>query len=759
MELNENQVKLIAFFLPQYHPIPENDEWWGKGFTEWRNVAKAYPNFEKHYQPHLPADLGYYDLRIPEVREQQAELAKQYGIYGFCYHHYWFGGKRLLERPFNEILASGKPDFPFCLCWANENWTRRWDGADKQILISQKHSPEDDLAFIRDIMPALKDPRYIRVNDRPVLIVYRINLLPNPVQTAYIWRDEAIRNGLKDLYLVVAQSFGIGDPKPYGFDAAVEFPPHNAKGLWLNDQVKITNPDFNGHIFDYDKVVKNHISQDLSQAMKYRLFRTVMPSWDNTARRQNNGHVFHNATPEKYRFWLRTAVEHAQKSHPEGERFVFINAWNEWAEGCHLEPDMKNGMAYLRATAEALKHDRENGETKSFRIKSFTDKPIDARELETRYLKFLLYSGTESGVVDEIIKKETLVKYGVFGHIFPVCPESKDQLFEKLRDHHFNRPFCVALDMQKLPAEFSEETAIQTSDWLFALFSSHNYILRANRPVLVIRNAGLNASSPAYIAQFRKQIENQGDSGLFVCWGLENEFSSGLILEIQPEQPDQPVQHVINHAFYPSFDAILDIHPGYTASVVARNQFRLTRRDTSQKKWLSTIPHVPQRHDTHFRGWFVPDQVISEWGLKIFAKQLWQTVTQPNQEGDFFVISASDASEASLITCLNQLKDMIRLDPGELSDIFASPDDRLYVAEDTDSNEDENSGKVAIVAYYPEGANTYNKAGMFLRRIYAWSNRKGIKFIPAFFHFTGRVLFRIGFRKLGQDFLNMKRFV
>ena len=186
-------IRPIAFYLPQFHPTPENDEWWGKGFTEWTNVTKARPLFPGHYQPQLPADMGFYDLRLPEAREAQAALAREYGIHGFCYYHYWFNGRRILERPFNEVLASGKPDFPFCLCWANENWTRVWDGGEKNVLLEQKYSHEDDLAHIESLIPAFRDERYIRIDGKPLFLVYRTGLLPNPARTAEIWREAAKR--------------------------------------------------------------------------------------------------------------------------------------------------------------------------------------------------------------------------------------------------------------------------------------------------------------------------------------------------------------------------------------------------------------------------------------------------------------------------------------------------------------------------------------------------------------------------------------
>ena len=223
----DNGVRLIAFYLPQYHPIPENDEWWGKGFTEWRNVVRAKPLFKGHYQPHLPADLGFYDLRVPETREAQAELAQTHGITGFCYYHYWFNGRRVLNRPFDEVLRTGSPRLPFCLCWANENWTRRWDGANSDVLLQRRYSAEDDQAHIEHLIAAFSDDRYIKINGRPLFLVYRTISLPRPAQTAEIWRKACRAAGFPDLYLMRVESDRKDiEPATIGFDGAVEFAPH-----------------------------------------------------------------------------------------------------------------------------------------------------------------------------------------------------------------------------------------------------------------------------------------------------------------------------------------------------------------------------------------------------------------------------------------------------------------------------------------------------------------------------------------------------
>jgi lipopolysaccharide biosynthesis protein len=352
--------RLIAFYLPQYHPIPENNEWWGEGFTEWTNVRKARPLFKGHYQPHVPADLGYYDLRKPEDRECQADLARAYGIDGFCYYHYWFNGRRMLELPFNEVRSSGRPDFPFCLCWANENWTRAWDGADRQILLQQNYSDEDDRRHIRELLPAFEDPRYIRIDGKPLFLVYRTERLPSPARSAEIWRDEARRAGVGELYLARVESFQSGvDPAEIGFDAAVEFAPDwRNMGTGLSRQIiwrirrllGLMPPGLRGnHLLDY---------ASLAQAMMakndpgFTWFRCVCPSFDNSARRRKGAAIYYNATPAGYQEWLKRVVEQTMELRRHGERLVFINAWNEWGEGNHLEPDQQWGDQYLRATKE-----------------------------------------------------------------------------------------------------------------------------------------------------------------------------------------------------------------------------------------------------------------------------------------------------------------------------------------------------------------------------------------------------------------------
>jgi lipopolysaccharide biosynthesis protein len=345
-----SDVKPIAFYLPQFHPIPENDTWWGAGFTDWTNVRRARPNFVGHQQPRVPTDLGYYDLRAPATRAAQATLARAHGIHGFCYYYYWFGGRRLLQQPLDAVLASGEPDFPFCVCWANENWSRRWDGGNDELLIAQTYSAENDRRFIAELVPLLADRRYIRVGDRPLLLVYRASLLPDPQRTAATLRSGARAAGLADPYLCFIQHPGSPDPHAYGFDAAVEFPPHGLHVRTLTDAVEKTNPAFAGEVWDYVSAAQGA----LGRAPSPHTFRGVMVGWDNTPRLQNNGQIFVNSHPENYRRWLAAVVDETRRTRAPDERFVFINAWNEWGEGCYLEPDAQFGHGYLQATLQAL---------------------------------------------------------------------------------------------------------------------------------------------------------------------------------------------------------------------------------------------------------------------------------------------------------------------------------------------------------------------------------------------------------------------
>ncbi len=355
-------MQTIALHLPQFHPVAQNNAWWGAGFTEWTNVAKAQPVVPGHYQPHLPADLGFYDLRLAETRAAQAALAQRYGVSGFCYYHYWFTGERILERPVNEIVALGEPDFPFCLCWANENWTRTWDGRSGQVLLAQNYSDADDQRHIEALIPYFSDRRYIRVDGRPLFLVYRTELMPDPRRTADIWRKAAQRAGLGDLFLVRVEGFVQDlDPASIGFDAALEFAPdwqrvgqiHFSRWQHVLSYLGLFPKGYFEHRFaDYRKMVAQILAKP---EPAYARYRCVTPGFDNSARRRQEATIFLHSTPDAYEAWLaEMARRELANSRPANQKLVFINAWNEWAEGNHLEPDQKWGHAYLEATQRAL---------------------------------------------------------------------------------------------------------------------------------------------------------------------------------------------------------------------------------------------------------------------------------------------------------------------------------------------------------------------------------------------------------------------
>jgi hypothetical protein len=344
--------KALAFYLPQYHPIPENDQWWGKGFTEWHNVTAARPLFPGHYQPHVPGELGYYDLRVPEVRVAQAELARAHGVHGFVYYHYWFHGRRLLERPLEEVLTTGEPDFPFALCWANEEWTRGWDSQTGHVLMRQEFSHEDDRAHIRHLLRAFSDPRYITIDGRPLLLIYRPTLIPDLELTSAIWRQEVREAGFPDIYLCWVESWGYPPggkgPGAFGLDASVGFMPLHG------EQLHTPLETLRGHrVFDYQSAAKKAVGLI---DCPWKRFPSVMVGWDNTPRRARAATIFEGATPAHYEHWLRATADSVADVRPE-ENYLFILAWNEWAEGNHLEPDQRYGRAFLEATRSVLLDD------------------------------------------------------------------------------------------------------------------------------------------------------------------------------------------------------------------------------------------------------------------------------------------------------------------------------------------------------------------------------------------------------------------
>lgn len=417
----EKPAKLICFYLPQFHPIPENDEWWGKGFTEWTNVKPAQPQFEGHYQPHEPDKLGYYNLMDAAVQRKQVELAKDYGIGGFCFYYYWFGGKRLLEKPVENYLKDKSLDLPFCLCWANENWSRRWDGLETDILMGQNHSPEDDLAFIESLEAYLKDGRYIRVDGKPLVIIYRPSLFPDAKATAQRWRTWCRENGIGEIHLALTHSFEKTAPSVYGYDSAIEFPPNNSAVPNITSQIGGIKSGFEGNIYDWTTLAKR--SENYTEP-GYPIFRGVCPSWDNTARKKRKGSILLGSSPREYQKWLFNAIIDTTKRFKKDDRLVFVNAWNEWAEGAHLEPDAKYGFAYLDATRNAL-------------LRASLCLPHNEHLFNNDTLAIVIHCFYPD-ILEEIIER---LKKSPFlqSKLFVTCPEDKTLLVDKaLRASGFN---------------------------------------------------------------------------------------------------------------------------------------------------------------------------------------------------------------------------------------------------------------------------------------------------------------------------------
>jgi hypothetical protein len=371
--------RAIAFYLPQFHPVPENDRWWGKGFTEWTNVAKARPLFDGHKQPHFPADLGYYDLRVPEVRELQADLARNAGLEGFCYWHYWFGnGKRLLERPFDEVLRSGKPDFPFCLAWANESWSGIWHGAKDRVLIKQEYPGEEDFErHFYCLLPAFLDRRYIRVDQKPLLVIYNPAGLPDMKRFSDLFNNLAVKNGLEGIFLIannLENNAFDWDPGNFGFNACT-VSAHNRiihekpesdfyiqkllerrslKSRIIRKLRKMTSYPQDReiqcprHVYDYSEAAELFL---LDKHYTVDLFPIAIAGWDNSPRCGTSGLILTGYNPESFRKHLRRAIVTAEKT---DHGILFVKSWNEWAEGNYLEPEAEFGTQFLEVLKEEL---------------------------------------------------------------------------------------------------------------------------------------------------------------------------------------------------------------------------------------------------------------------------------------------------------------------------------------------------------------------------------------------------------------------
>ena len=350
---------LLAYYLPQYHPTPQNNEWWGLGVTEWHNVSKAVPQYAGHYQPRLPGELGYYDLRLTENIARQIELARIHGVYGFAYYFYWFDGIRLLDKPLDTFLNDPELDFPFCLCWANESWTRRFDGSSGEVIMHQNGSIDSYRAFIESVKPYFKDKRYIRIGNRPVLIIYRPSFIPDCAQALSYWRTYCQNEGLDNPYLIgVKENTFDGDLLALGFDAQSEFHPGTVFRYCKNitDETHFMRNDFNGLVLDYVDLVK---SKKYLNFQASKLYLAIMPMWDNTPRRNNTATIFEGSTPKLYKEWLKDILRETRSNKELDAPLVFVNAWNEWGESAYLEPDRKYGYAYLMATREAIEETRE----------------------------------------------------------------------------------------------------------------------------------------------------------------------------------------------------------------------------------------------------------------------------------------------------------------------------------------------------------------------------------------------------------------
>lgn len=371
--------RVVAIYLPQFHPFKENNEAWGKGFTEWTNVTASFPRFVGQQQPVLPSDLGFYDLRLPQTIKEQFDLAKKYGIYGFQFYYYWFSGKKVMDLPINTILQNKDWDFHFSICWANENWTRKWDGGDNEIIFEQKNLPDDPLKFIKDVSPILNDKRYIHEGNKPILTVYRVELLDDPKRYVDTWRKYFKDKFNKELWLV-GHTYDVNvSPKDFGFDATMDFTPiaslQPTLKPWVDDRKYITHdfvdnhklldPNWRGNVIDFRFIAKQEIDNLKNNP---NFYMTISPSWSNEARRKgNDGYTFYNSSPEIFANWLDKILDYETRIRHKKAPIVFINAWNEWAEAAMIEPSTHMGHNSLRRIAETIsRHSADKNNRKIF---------------------------------------------------------------------------------------------------------------------------------------------------------------------------------------------------------------------------------------------------------------------------------------------------------------------------------------------------------------------------------------------------------
>lgn len=348
--------KIFAYYLPQFHAIPENDDAHGKGFTEWTNVASCQPQFAEHFQPKIPYDVGFYNLNMTGIMERQAEIAKNYGIYGFCFYYYWFSGKKVLEKPLEYFLKSDI-DLAFHFCWANENWSKLWDGGNKEIILEQKLEDNDANKFFNDILPFIKDKRYEKIENKPLLMIYRPNIFEK--QKLLMFLDKlntlAQTEGFDGFYYMCSNMDNFNTPKEWGFEGIIEFPPHGLSKYCESHNVQKISLKTLYSVFKLDTFIAQ---KKWDYQTDYKVFKACFPSWDNLPRKINSNGFCFQITYDDFKKWLSGILAWTKKYNAPNEQYVYINAWNEWAEGAILEPTTRYGYQALDIVKKCLEDNR-----------------------------------------------------------------------------------------------------------------------------------------------------------------------------------------------------------------------------------------------------------------------------------------------------------------------------------------------------------------------------------------------------------------